>query len=140
MTSGAAAAPATPAPRRKRRLWLEVGLPVVLAIIAGVALWVWVALGFTYATGERTGYVKQLRHEGWLCKTWEGEMTVTPVPGVSQPPTFAFTIRSDSLAHALEAVAGKPVTVGYSQHKGVPGNCFGETEYYVESFRIAGGS
>jgi hypothetical protein len=33
-------------------------------------------------------------------------------------------------------VGGKQVTLTYAQHKGVPTSCFGETEYYVESFRV----
>ena len=142
MTSGAAAtsaAPGAPAPRRKRRLlWLKVGVPLILVPIAAVAIWVWAALGFTYSSGERTGYVQKLSHKGWLCKTWEGELAMSPVPG-SPPQMFNFTIRSDSLAHALEMASGRMVTLDYAQHKGVPGNCFGETEYYVESFRVAGG-
>ena len=103
-----------------------------------MALWVWATLGFTYSSGERTGYVQKLSHKGWICKTWEGELAMSPVPG-SPPQMFDFTIRSDSLARALEMASGKMVTLNYAQHKGVPGNCFGETEYYVESFRIAGG-
>ncbi|HEV2643900.1 MAG TPA: hypothetical protein VGT98_14385 [Candidatus Elarobacter sp.] len=108
-------------------------LPILIA-----GLWVWSALGFTYSSGERTGYVQKLSHKGWVCKTWEGELAMSPVPG-SPPQMFNFTIRSDALARAVEGAAGKMVTLAYAQHKGVPGNCFGETEYYVESFRVVGG-
>jgi hypothetical protein len=138
MTAGAASTGPTSAPRRKRRLWLKIGLPVILIPIAAIALWIWATLGYTYSTGERTGYVQKLSHKGWVCKTWEGELAMSPVPG-SPPQMFDFTVRSDSLARALEMASGKMVTLNYAQHKGVPGNCFGETEYYVESFRIAGG-
>ncbi len=30
---------------------------------------------------------------------------------------------------------GKRVVLHYGQHKGVPGSCFGDTEYFVESVR-----
>lgn len=124
-----------PAPRpRRRHLLLKIGVPLILIPIVGFALWVWATLGFTYSSGERTGYVQKLSHKGWLCKTWEGELAMTPVPG-SQPQMFYFTIRSDSLASALESVAGHQVSLDYQQHKGVPTSCFGETEYYVTSFR-----
>lgn len=129
---------AAPTRHKRRRLWLKIGLPVVLVLVVGFALYVWAALGFVYSTAQRTGYVKQLAREGWLCKTWEGELAVTPLPGAAGPrqEMFAFTIRSDSLAHALEAAAGKEVTLTYAHHKGVPTSCFGATEDYVESFRV----
>jgi hypothetical protein len=126
----------TAPPRRRRHLWLKIGLPILLVPLVGFALYTWAALGFVYSTGLRTGYVQKLSRKGWLCKTWEGELAMTPVPG-SQPQMFYFSVRSDSLANALGAVAGKPVTLMYAQHKGVPTHCFGDTEYYVESFRVA---
>lgn len=130
-TEGSAAPPV----RRRRHLWLKVVVPIVLIPIVAIVLYVWAALNFSYSTGQRTGYVQKLSRKGWLCKTWEGELAMTPVPG-SQPQMFDFTVRSDSLARALEAAAGKQVSLTYSQHKGVPTSCFGETEYYVEGFRV----
>lgn len=126
---------ATPPRPRRRFLWLKIGLPIIIVPIAAFALWVWGTLGFTYSSGQRTGYVQKLSHKGWMCKTWEGELAMTPVPG-AQPQIFDFTIRSDSLAQALEMAAGKQVSLTYAQHKGVPTHCFGDTEYYVESFRV----
>ena len=123
-----------PAQHKRRHLWLKIGVPIILVPIVAIALYIWAALGFVYSSGQRTGYVQKLSHKGWLCKTWEGELAMTPVPG-AQPQIFDFTVRSDSLAHALEMVGGKQVTLTYAQHKGVPTSCFGETEYYVESFR-----
>lgn len=120
--------------RRKRHLWLKIGAPVIGVPILAVALWVWGSLGFVYSSGERTGYVQKMSHRGWLCKTWEGELAMSPVPG-SPPTIFNFTIRSDSVAKALELAAGHQVTLTYAQHKNVPSTCFGETEYFVEGFR-----
>lgn len=133
-TAGSAAPAPHPAPHRRRHLWLKVGLPIIVIPIVAFALYVWATLGFVYSTAQRTGYVQNLAKTGWLCKTWEGELVSTPTPGTRE--TFPFTIRSDSLAHALQAVAGKQVSLTYAQHKGVPTSCFGETEYYVESFRV----
>jgi len=121
--------------RKKRHLWLKIGLPVIGVPILGVALWVWATLGFVYSSGERTGYVQKMSHRGWTCKTWEGELAMSPVPG-SPPTLFNFTIRNDSVAKALELVAGHQVTLSYAQHKNVPSTCFGETEYFVEGFRV----
>ncbi len=80
--------------------------------------------------------MQKLSRRGWLCKTWEGELAISPLPvPAAQPQLFDFTVRSDSLARALEMAAGKQVSITYEQHKGVPTSCFGETEYYVTSFR-----
>lgn len=121
--------------RKKRHLGLKIGVPVIGIPVLVVALWVWSALSFVYSSGERTGYVQKMSHRGWVCKTWEGELAMSPVPG-SPPTLFNFTIRDDSVAKALELAAGHQVTLSYAQHKRVPTTCFGETEYFVQGFRI----
>ncbi len=126
-----------PAPRKNRHLLAKILVALVLIVVVGFALWAWSTLGYVYSSGERTGSVQKLSHKGWLCKTWEGELAMSPVVG-AQPQMFDFTIRSDSLAQALELASGKQVSLNYAQHKGVPTSCFGETEYYVQSFRVIG--
>jgi hypothetical protein len=127
----------TPAPKpRKRRLWLKLGVPLVLVVVVGAGLWVWGTLGFVYSSGERTGYVRSLSERGWLCKTWEGELSVPRGPALADT-TFRFTIPNDSVAKALQLVAGQKVTLSFDEHRGVPSSCFGETEDYVQRFRIA---
>lgn len=133
--------PTMPAPgsggRWGRRLLLKILLTLVLIVVVGSALWVWASLGYVYSSGERTGHVQKLSNTGWLCKTWEGELATVPVAGAPSQ-TFDFTVRDDSVARALELVGGKQVTLNYALHKGVPGTCFGETEYYVQGFRVSG--
>ena len=120
---------------RKRHLLLKIGLPVVLVPVLVAAAWVWGTLEFVYSSGERTGYVQKMSNRGWLCKTWEGELAMSPVPGAT-PTIFDFTIRDDSVAKALELASGHQVTLQYAQHKHVPSDCFGETEYFVTGFRV----
>ena len=105
-------------------------LAVILVPVVIAALWVWIALGYTYATGERAGYVQKISKKGWLCKTWEGELAMANLPG-TMPQIFTFTVRNDSIAHVIEQNAGKQVSLTYQQHRGVPTSCFGETEYFV---------
>ena len=50
--------------------------------------------------------------------------------------SFAFTVRNDSLAHVIETLSGKRVTVDYDQHINVPTSCFGETEYFVKGITV----
>jgi hypothetical protein len=141
---GPASAPVSPAPAEAppakpglfRRHW---GKLTVLGLIGvpllGVTLWSLLALGYSYSTGTRTGYVQKLSLKGWVCKTWEGELAMATAPGVS-PQIFTFTIRNDSLAEALASDMGKGrVAVEYSEHRGVPTSCFGDTPYFVTAYR-----
>jgi hypothetical protein len=95
----------------------------------------WLSLHWSYSTGERAGLMQKFSKKGWICKTWEGELLLTPLPGVI-PEKFEFTVRDDQLAEQLSANAGKRLVLNYAQHKGVPSSCFGDTEYFVDSFRV----
>lgn len=124
-------------PRRSflRRHWGKATIAGVILIPALIfTIWAGIALSFSYSSGERVGYVQKLSRKGWLCKTWEGELQMSNIPG-SAPLLFEFSVRSDSLARAIEATNGRRVALTYEQHVGVPTNCFGETEYYVVGVR-----
>ncbi|MCC6318184.1 MAG: hypothetical protein IT361_10885 [Gemmatimonadaceae bacterium] len=96
-----------------------------------LALFVWsyAAMTFTYSSGHRAGVLMKLSKKGWICKTWEGELQVAPVPG-SLPVTFPFTVRNDRTAAAIGQLIGRQVELTYEEHKGVILSCFGETQYY----------
>jgi len=121
--------PAPPAKKKHHRVRTIILLIVLIPVIV-VALWIWVALGYTYASGERAGYVQKISKKGWLCKTWEGELAMANLPG-TMPQIFSFTVRNDSIANVLEQTIGKQVSVTYEQHRGLPTSCFGETEYFI---------
>ena len=130
--------PPPAAPKKKKRNRLVIILLCVLIIpIIVFALWTWIALGYTYAAGERAGYVQKISKKGWFCKTWEGELAMANLPG-TMPQIFAFSVRSDSVAHLIEQNAGKQVSLTYEQHRGVPTSCFGDTEYFVTRVTKAG--
>jgi len=136
--SEAPPAAAAPAPvRKKHNKLLIILLSILLIPVVIIALWIWVSLGYTYSTGERAGYIQKISKKGWICKTWEGEIAMTPLPGAT-PQIFAFTVRNDSIAHVLEEYAGKQVSLTYEQHRGVPSSCFGETEYFVTKVHRVG--
>jgi hypothetical protein len=122
--------PPAPPARKKHHRVRAIILLIVLIPVVVVALWVWVALGYTYASGERAGYVQKISKKGWLCKTWEGELAMANLPG-TMPQIFSFTVRNDSIANVLEQTIGKQVSVTYEQHRGLPTSCFGETEYFI---------
>jgi hypothetical protein len=125
------ATPTAPTLIRKVRNKALIALLLLLIVPAvGASLWIWISLGYTYAMGERAGYIQKISKKGWLCKTWEGELAMANLPG-TMPQIFTFTVRNDSVAHVIEQNAGKQVSLTYEQHRGVPTSCFGETEYFV---------
>jgi hypothetical protein len=110
-------------------------LSIVAAVIAIFAIYTWVTLHMSYSDGERAGFLQKFSRKGWVCKTWEGEILLTSMPGAI-PERFEFSVRDDAVARQLISAMGKRVNLSYSQHKGVPSACFGETEYYVEKVAI----
>lgn len=110
-------------------------LAILVSVIVVFSLYTWITLSWSYSTGERAGLLQKFSKRGWLCKTWEGEHLLTTLPGVV-PEKFLFTVRDDQLASQLSAHAGQRLVLKYSQHKGVPSSCFGDTEYFVEGFEV----
>ena len=108
---------------------------VVVLIIGAIAGYTWTAMDYSFSEGERAGYVQKFSHKGWICKTWEGELQMIPVPGAI-PEKFLFTVRNDAIAQQINNTMGKKVVLHYEQHKGVPTTCFGETEYYVMEVKV----
>jgi len=109
---------------------------VILAVVAAVALaalYVFVALNWSYSTGERAGYVQKFSKKGWICKTWEGELAMANLPG-AMPEIYTFSVRDDAVAAQVNESMGSRVVLTYEQHLGLP-SCFAETEYWVESVR-----
>ena len=114
-------------------IWGILGLLVLPVLVIGG--WTYGALQFSYSSGERSGYVQKISNKGWVCKTWEGELAMVTQPGVP-PQLFAFSVRDETVARSLLDAAGKRVNLTYEQHKGLPGNCFGETEYFITGSKI----
>lgn len=110
-------------------------LIVLLIVIVGVfAAYIWIAMNWSFSKGERAGYVQKFSQKGWLCKTWEGELQMVPIPGAT-PEKFAFTVRDDAIAQRINSSVGRMVTLEYEQHRGIPTSCFGETQYYITGVR-----
>lgn len=110
----------------------------LVAIVLLFAAWTWLALTWSYSEGERAGYVQKFSKKGWLCKTWEGEIAMVTMPGAI-PEKFAFSVRDETVAEAINRMAGRRVVLHYQQHKFVPTTCFGETEYFVVGVRAVEG-
>jgi hypothetical protein len=122
-------------PVRRRRRWGLIAIFTILVVPALLlGLWAFITLSYTYSKGDRAGYLQKFSEKGWLCKTWEGELTLANVPGV-MPETFHFSVRDDRIAADLMRQMGNRVSVTYEEHRGVPTSCFGETDYFVTNVR-----
>jgi len=125
--------------RRRGRRWGLITLATLIVLPAALfALWTWITLSYAYSRGDRVGYAQKISQKGWLCKTWEGELAMSNVPG-QMPEKFAFSVRDDAVARQIAQLDGRRVSLQYEQHRGVPTSCFGETEYFVTSVRPVAG-
>ncbi len=123
-------------PPRRKRHWGRNAVLVLLVVPALLlGLWAWITLTYTYSRGERAGYLQKFSEKGWLCKTWEGELTLVNVPG-AMPEIFYFSVRDDRVAEQLTNQMGNRVSLTYEEHKGIPTSCFGETDYFVTDVRM----
>lgn len=122
----------------KRRHWGKLLVASIILIpVVGITLWTAIALGYSYSSGERVGYLNKFSRKGWLCKTYEGEVAMVNLPG-QLAGTFEFTVRDDSVAALMTKAQGQRVAVSYTQHKGLPTSCFGETDYFVKGVKVLG--
>lgn len=93
-------------------------------------------VGCSYSDGDRVGYLQKLSRKGWLCKTHEGELAMTTVPGVA-PTLWTFSVWDDDVAKKLDGQMGKRVVLHYREFRFVPTTCFGETNYFVDRADIS---
>jgi hypothetical protein len=114
-------------------LWL------VLIIVALSVLWTMFTLSWSYGDGERAGVLQKFSRKGWICKTYEGELALYVVGGVS-PEIWYFSVREESLAPSMNEVIGQRVRLHYTEHPLVPTSCFAETRYFVDRIEPIKGS
>ena len=113
-----------------KKAFLLYGSGAFCAILVVFLVYLWVALSWNYSAGNRAGFLQKMSQKGWVCKTWEGELSLIALPGAA-PEKFFFTVRDSPVVAKIEAAMGKRVALVYEQHKGLPTSCFGETEYFV---------
>jgi hypothetical protein len=114
------------------KLRVLIGLLVIAALVTG---YFWTALKWSYASGERAGWVQKLSRKGWLCKTWEGEMAMVSMPG-STTEKWDFTVWDRATVRQINKLMGRRVSLHYEQRVGLPTSCFGETRYYITGVTV----
>ena len=113
--------------RGTRRLaWAIFLVPIVLII-----LYLLLVLNWSFSDGDRVGYLQKFSHRGWLCKSYEGELAMTTVPGVA-PWIWTFSVWDKGVADRVNLLLGKKVVLHYREFRGIPTDCFGSTDYFVD--------
>jgi flagellar basal body-associated protein FliL len=113
-----------------RKKAVKIAAVLIVAVVVICAGYVMIVVNWSYSKGERVGYVQKFSEKGWLCKTWEGELQMLPVPG-TVPEKFLFSVRDKAVIGKINSSMGKKVSVSYEQHIGIPTTCFGESEYFA---------
>jgi hypothetical protein len=137
MTDPTPEAPAAMIPRRNWRKILGLtGAGLVITPLLLIVVWTWLTLHWSYSEGERAGTLQKFSSKGWVCKTWEGELQISTIPG-SAPILWSFSVRDDVVANRINEAMGHSgrVMLEYEEHRGVPTKCFGETPYFVIGVR-----
>ncbi len=77
----------------------------------------------TYSEGYRTGILQKFSYKGNIFKTYEGEMILNNGSDSSNiilnQEKFKFSIININLAHELEIMQGKKLSIHYKQKNGV---------------------
>jgi hypothetical protein len=115
----------------RRRVWL-IGLGALVILFVLFSLYLGLAFAWSYSDGQRAGILQKFSRRGWLCKTYEGELAMSIVPGVA-PTIWEFSVRDPAVVSRLKSAIGDRVALHYTEHRGIPTSCFGQTNYFVDS-------
>ena len=93
----------------------------VALLILAVGVYLVFIFNWSYSDGDRAGYLQKFSHKGWLCKTYEGELAMTTVPGVA-PVIWTFSVQmwDDPLAQQINGLLGKKVVLHYRELRYLP--------------------
>ncbi|MBB6092620.1 hypothetical protein HNQ60_001498 [Povalibacter uvarum] len=120
---------------RRRGGFRKFMLIALTALLAGVLLWTWFSLSWSYSDGDRAGVLLKFSKKGWICKTYEGQLALYVVGGVA-PQLWDFSVRDEAVAKKLSGAVGQEIQLHYTEHRGVPTSCFAETQYFADGFTV----
>jgi hypothetical protein len=109
-------------------------LAILLVLFAGTGLWTWLTLQWAYSDGTRSGVLQKFVRRGWFCKTQEGDLAL--YSGGLSPQIWHFSVRDPAVGAEIEKSVGARVQVHYTEHPGIPSNCFADTRYFVDRVTV----
>jgi hypothetical protein len=127
--------------------WLKIIFPafwmpklkwVAVLLVLAATGYLFFIFNWNYSDGDRAGYLQKFSRKGWICKTYEGELAMTTVPGVA-PVIWTFSVKmwEGELAQQINGLMGRKVVLHYRELRYLPSTCFGETTYFVDSIKAA---
>ena len=105
--------------------------PIVLFLV-----YLWLTLHWSYSDGDRAGYLQKFSRKGWICRTYEGELAMSTVPGTA-PVIWEFSVWDKAVAEKMAGLLGKKLVLHYREYRNIPTHCFGATDYFVDDVNIA---
>jgi hypothetical protein len=118
--------------------WMSVLRWTALLLVLALGVYLLVVFNWSYSDGDRAGYLQKFSRKGWVCKTYEGELAMTTVPGLA-PVIWPFSAQmwDEDLAKQINGLLGKKVVLHYREYRYLPSTCFGETAYFVDTVKPA---
>ena len=87
-------------------------------LVGGLAGWI---ISSPYSDGFRVGTIIKFSHNGWVCKTWEGDLALgtSAYIGSGSYQGWPFSVKDDQIVKQIEDAvsAGHPVRLHYSQYR-----------------------
>ncbi len=108
----------------------------LLAIVLGVAGFVYFRYYFVFGTGVKSGELNYCVKKGYIFKTYEGKLIQTGIrstaPNTIQSNDFEFSVQNETVADQLMKNSGKIFDLQYKEYKGaLPWRGF--SRYVVDS-------
>lgn len=108
----------------------------LLAIVLGVAGFVYFRYYFVFGTGVKSGELNYCVKKGYIFKTYEGKLIQTGIrstaPNTIQSNDFEFSVQNEAVADQLMKNSGKIFDLQYKEYKGaLPWRGF--SRYVVDS-------
>jgi hypothetical protein len=111
-------------------------LPIVGILVVFLVLFFVARYSFTYSEGNRVGRLIKFSKQGFIFKTYEGEMNLGGVTNAANNSMMMnymwdFSVDDQSVADSLLKLEGKDISVHYKQKIGkLPWR--GDTKYIVD--------
>ena len=112
--------------RKQVLQWCQIAEALTAAVLAWGTFARWLTVDEIFAAGAVLG----------AARAFGSPASSAMLPGVV-PEKFEFTVRNEAVAQQISANMGKRLVLTYDQHKGVPGSCFGDTEYFIEKMIVS---
>lgn len=90
-------------------------IAVLVLLIAGFS-YVYFTYYWSFADGVKGGSLKEIKHKGYVFKTYEGELNLGKFVSASEE-AWEFSVADERIADSLSKCAGRTVSLHYIEYK-----------------------